>query len=253
MKKLMGVFLVVMLVFGVAGQASAYFEFGNVQLVAMENPTDTLPVPSSGNEVHFDLGLADPYMDLTVGSFSVDTGIVLGDFSGAADWSDVYVGIFGGGIDATGMGIDTGLFSTGSDNFTVGGAYGTFQTAVLYNSGAFMGATTAKHTQAKDQSTSGQFGYWNQMDVAGNNPGSYAGWVTVNGSTFGGEVQASYVDPFGFYEGNASGADLVGYWTLTLDPGDNSLIANYNAVPIPASVLLLGSGLLGLFGIRRRN
>jgi hypothetical protein len=27
----------------------------------------------------------------------------------------------------------------------------------------------------------------------------------------------------------------------------------YNAVPVPASVLLLGSGLLGLFGIRRRK
>lgn len=257
MKKLFGVFLALMLVFGFAGQASAYFEFGNVQLVAMENSTDTLPVPSSGNEVHFDLGnTAGAFMDLSIGSFSVDTGIVLGDFStSVTDWSDVYVGIFGGAIDTTGMGTETGLFSSRSADFYTGGSYGAFQTSVLYNSGQFMGATADKHVQAKDQSTTGRFGYWNQMDLDGCNPGSYSGLIIVDNSKFGGEVQGSETAPFefGFYEGKAYDSWLVGTWNLTIDPTDSSLIANYNAVPIPASVLLLGSGLLGLFGIRRRK
>jgi len=34
---------------------------------------------------------------------------------------------------------------------------------------------------------------------------------------------------------------------------DGSTLLNPNAVPIPAAVWLLGSGLLGLIGVRRRN
>ena len=34
---------------------------------------------------------------------------------------------------------------------------------------------------------------------------------------------------------------------------DGSVVLNPSAVPIPGSILLLGSGILGLFGIRRKK
>jgi hypothetical protein len=53
---------------------------------------------------------------------------------------------------------------------------------------------------------------------------------------------------FRFTNGDqAQGADIAEYWALGVHPGDVS------AVPVPGAVWLLGSGLLGLIGIRRRR
>jgi hypothetical protein len=46
---------------------------------------------------------------------------------------------------------------------------------------------------------------------------------------------------------------MLGTFTFALDVNDQSLVANYNAVPVPAPLMLLGAGLLGLIGFRRKN
>jgi hypothetical protein len=98
MKRLVAIIFSVLLSLGLAGQVIASFELGNVQLVAYSNTTGAFPIPGSGIESHYDLGPnIDSFMDLSIGSFTVDTHIDLVDLV-ATDWSQVYVGIFGGGL-----------------------------------------------------------------------------------------------------------------------------------------------------------
>jgi len=60
---------------------------------------------------------------------------------------------------------------------------------------------------------------------------------------------------FGF-TGNGTAGALQSYilGTATVDASGNlSIAGNGAAVPLPAAVWLLGSGLLGLFGVARRR
>ena len=63
-----------------------------------------------------------------------------------------------------------------------------------------------------------------------------------------------YIDQALYFYDNPNGANPYGVQVAVIRTmADGSTIINPSAVPIPASVLLLGSGLLGLIGIRRKN
>lgn len=238
MKKLFAILAAAMLVVGVAGQALAAFELGNFHLVAYVASGE--PVDTVGNEVHFDLGAG-----LFDASTPIDTGITL-DTLGATSWDEVVVGIAGGGYTPE-FGDDRAYFSSDTDDFTVStGTYSMFQSAGLNISSFFTGSIET--VQSKATGT-----WYANMIGSGTTAGTYASMVAASSSSFGAEalMNGGLVDAAIY---SFDGFDIN---TLTMDyafkfdtTGDTLVVS---AVPVPAAVLLLGSGLLGLIGIRRRN
>jgi hypothetical protein len=245
MKKVMGIVLAVFLVVGLAGPAMAAFELGNVELVAYENTDQAIPISNLGKETHYDLGATtSSFVDLSIGAFSVDTGITLGDYNATA-WDQIYVGLFGGGKFPNFQPQDI-VFASGTDTFSIPGpaAFGSGMGLIWQGNQA--------NPANRDKNTTNS--YWDVMDLDGNSP-SYAGFLGgFSGSDFGPEVQLG-VDPvtMGMYTTGSDGSGLtkIGTWTLSTDT--TSLVASYNPVPVPGAVLLFGTGLLGFFGIRRRK
>jgi hypothetical protein len=196
-------------------------------------------VGTGGNEVHFDLGAG--LFDL---SSPIDTGISLDDF-GATSWDDIYVGIAGGGYTPS-FGSDRAYFSSDTDDFTIStGTYSQFQSASL-NISSFFGAIDTVQPKAS--------GTWYvNMILGGTAAGTYASLVTAN-SPFGAEAQMNggLVDAaiysFDGFDINTLTKDLAFQFDTT---GDTLVLVN--PVPVPAAVWLLGSGLLGLLGIRRKK
>jgi len=241
MKKLLSVLAAVMLVVGVTGQAMAAFELGNFQLVAYEEADSTAPVSNVGNEVHFDLGAGLDAID----GVTLDTGISLTNYS-VSSWSQVAVGIFGGGYTPAYVPGDA-FFASDTDDFTVSVASkNVFNSASMAVSSAF---GPQDEIQAKATGT-----YYFNMGLSGSPTGSYAGMVDAN-SSFGAELLLAdnAILEMGMYSFDGTTVTDLGTWTL--DTTGANLMATYStaAVPVPAAVWLLGSGLLGLIGIRRRN
>jgi hypothetical protein len=110
--------------------------------------------------------------------------------------------------------------------------------------------------------------YKKEMQATGTEPGSYAGPVSA-GTSFGAELNLAGISTANFLGLDIYGGDtfgdlvhpgdfngqlpLLASVTLGLDVADGSLVINPAPVPVPAAVWLLGSGLLALVGVRRRN
>ncbi len=238
MKRIFAVLAAAMLVFGVAGNAMAFFDnTSDLVLVAWEGVDPAAP----GNEVYYDLGNFD---GSELPTTALDTGISLSDFT-ASSWSNITIGLVGGDATTKVFGSDAGANAIA--NLT---EFDSGQIFMFY--GPLLGATGPKVTGTK-----GAFG-----DYSGSfNPfvaGLYTGNVTPTDFATGAETQkAEVLMGVGSYDmgiwagGQASDATLLG--TLSMDTTGGSLVIEYAPVPVPAAVWLLGSGLLGLIGIRRRN
>jgi hypothetical protein len=275
MKNLIGILFAAFLVMGMAGQAGAAFTLGDVQIVAYENSAKNVPMDPGGNEAHHDLGIDEStFMDLSVGNIPwFDTGIDLGNFS--TGWDTIYVGVFGGGLagPTPAPNYVPAVFSSAippdnpatpvSEGFVMGSQTSFGNNSVqVWNGLDQSGAATQVISK---QDSGGVRTYFEAMN--GNGAGAtYGGLLTwtepdqTQPFKFGPETALSAglteADPLviPMYGINADGSDLgkIGEWAFAISATDD-LRASYNAVPIPGAVWLLGSILLGVFGLKRKT
>jgi hypothetical protein len=265
MKKLLGIAMAAMLVFGIAGQASADFEYGNLHFVAIEDSDGTTKHDTTDGtyEYHVDLGNfnATHWGDYTgtgdgqaLGMFewsgTVDTGMTLDDFD-ASSWDDIYFAAYGWDADWWQGEEDTSWYAEGM----------AFTSAVQVTADNLSGSAAIQSLwNGTDLIEEGQYAMANADSYLSNNSdpelGNYNDFVNISGEFWNAELVGlgdTYLYGFNYTDDGEASLALLGTFTLSLDTTDNSLLIDYTPVPVPASVLLLGSGLLGLFGIRRKR
>ena len=243
MKKILAIMFAACLVFGFAGNAAA--SFGNGSIGAFAYGFDGNP-----NNVYNEYGI-----DLGVNGFAPaantqETTISLGDFGGLG-WDQVYVGAFshnknmsygseGFGDEDWFFAVNSGVVPSYSSANTGPAGSAMDQLAAVYNNDTSIDTGNSNSAAKKIGST------YNGMV-----PNSFA--MTLDGIETSDIVLDLYRYNIGNWGGDAPVETLLGTVTFSLDAGD--LVVSYDtaAVPVPAAAWLLGSGLLGLIGIRRRN
>lgn len=254
MKKFYAVLLLIGVVLFGAGQASAYFEAGDLVRVVWDSTTENAvagPYLRVGGTVSGAAITDNNYSSFYGTSFSGSlAGIDLSTanmafFMGKKTSGPTTYDVYFASTSATNPGINAGQltpFITGSNNIT--SFYGTGSQSVTGKSASDLSSF------AKVAGTSNYFG--NYAATAG-----YGSTAGLTGSGDGG-----YVDMYLYHYLNnvlkpdtATGTDYVAILrtysngtTTILAPGGSSPV-----VPIPAAVWLLGSGLFGIIGIRRRQ
>jgi hypothetical protein len=246
MKKLTVLFMVALFMLGISAQAMAYFEDGDLIRVVyssagtMETATDlgsiaSLTTPS---------GLKVTY---NANNFSIAS---LGSGATAANSYVAYYSFLAG---------------TPANAWTSGPNGG--QTAQFSVKDGYAGAVHSVNglyqtqTGAPAQVTvlmSDPNSYFNMLAGGGSSAGQFAGFIPAgNGeANLANLSSVGYVDQYIYYykPTSARNADPTGLSVAMIRTyADGHTVMNPNAVPIPPSVLLLGSGLIGLIGIRRKN
>jgi hypothetical protein len=258
MKRKLSVLLAALMVFAVAGQAAAYFD--DLNLIR------SIYSASGAVEVGSDLGggvntfsLASPLNVIrgtAVGLSTFDGGLdtlVVGYWSHNQTGQDFY---------ATGNYMDgDGLTMLGRKQNTADGTYNPVQTFYATSGSA---TTVASDKTAVDS-------YYKAFDRS--NPGSGQMGTNLKNDSYEMDISLAalltvgYVDQYlYFFDYNAASGDKGGVEVAvirtflttdgsTIDLNGNKIATaiNPNAVPVPAAVWLLGTGIVGLVGIRRRK
>ena len=238
MKKFCSVLLAAMMVFAFTGIASAYN--ANLTMIVYDNS-------GTGSEMFFDLG--------TPGTVTDVTSLIPADITtqlDVASLADLNVGIFGGGNLTDG----TGNYWFATTSATAPG--------IVQSSNISFDAATGNIASYYESITIGNSidpnSYFATMNLGDKfSAGQYAG---LNGSVAEGEGSLSggltmYLYNYEMVPG-ALPWDPV---TFTMNKGTDTTtdyfaaitVANAPAVPVPAAVWLLGSGLIGVIGLRRKN
>jgi hypothetical protein len=244
MKKIMMLFVAMMLVVGFTGQAMADYATGDLIRVVYQ--------VGGALEQITDLGAVSSYTTPFTTNIQYNTNTFsLSTFAGAS-YSDLQVAYFVYNANNT-------AFVSGPYNGTQ--LSGSRQNSA-YNSNALAVVTVAKANSGGSGNaiiaqSNGQ-SYMTKMDKGGGtSTGTFGGFIPGgNGeANLAALATVGYVDQSLFYYSNtANAANGVNVATIRTY-ADGSTQLNPQAVaqtPIPAAVYLLGSGLLGLVGIRRK-
>lgn len=240
MKKLMVSFLVAFMVFAIAGTAAA-FSSGSLTAVIYND---------GDNEVGLDLGNVAS-LDFTasnvelaaIGSFSLE------DFNAISSFSDLSVGIF---ASTTGY---NNYFATTEMTEPVArmSSYMSFKASATLVYGLYGDGVKANKLASHDLS------YDYNMNSNSNAPGYYAGF-NANSWEVGEAILSDdgFVDMYlyEYYGPNfVPGANGTAYKAMFRISSNGSIVMNPEtaSAPIPGAIILLGSGLLGLAGIRRKK
>jgi len=261
MKRLLCILAAATMLFGLAGQAAAYFENFELFRVGYGN----------GVEVANDLGSVSSVLSSAPGTkFGAgDLEMKLASFGGAT-WDQVNVAYFavgptagtpqGGGLNKYEAWLSDSSGSapvSGSRKWNaLTGAYGQAQTYYSFLAGAGTGEKQVIGATGNAQS------YYSNLDNGGLFVGKFAQFIATGfgEANLGALASGGYVDlPLYYfsYTASSSGAfpattgTLAGTLRTYIDSPNSA--GTMNPVPIPGGVLLLGSGLLGLFGIRRKR
>ncbi len=247
MKRMLSILAGAALVFAVAGNAAASFSFGtfmgsitdgtNELVVGLDaDALGGLDINVVNNYFNPDLSFfteADSFADLTlggVGALSYNSLLNYQFWFAVTDASDATtVGSGSASTLATGI-RDLGNNTTGTGDVQVDAQfnYGLTNNTTVGTWGTFTGATPTTDLSALDAWTLGEV-VSVKMDI-----------ITAANDYYG----------------------IAGHWTNWTDTGadliisrlaDGSISAELQVVPIPGALVLLGSGLLAMVGIRRKN
>lgn len=227
MKKILSAMFVAMLFLGIAGQASAYFEKENL-LVAVYNDDE---------EMLMDLGDVND-IDFTA------TGVVLGNLGDyiSAGYTNI---AFGSYVSNTYTMFYT--LNTSEDASIKLNQFSSFQNSIntVYN------YAENDETDVLYYSTTEDASWYNNMSY------NYAGFVSEKDySIIDLPEEDEYIDIYLYNVamGSTVESDLYPgeeFYAVLRITSDGDIILN--PVPVPGAVWMLGSALLGLVGLRKRN
>lgn len=243
MKKLVGFVAAGVLMFGLAGQAKAAFTDGDVIRVMYD--------ASTGVEIATDLGSA---ASLTSASNLSTATVNLSQFGSTATWSQVNVAYFGNVA-----GSNTAYVASATAPVAAGSLYSSFSGAVTSIEGVYAGNGGTSTTANAD-------GYYTQMNGSGLNVGTYSNFIPgvnneLNMNSLGTSPQDDLysIAVTSHVSGRNTTYTYVTTDLMTLNTTLNGNVAGTiinegtSATPVPPSLLLMGSGLLGLIGVGRRK
>nr|WP_319493792.1 PEP-CTERM sorting domain-containing protein [uncultured Desulfobacter sp.] len=254
MKKLLSVVFTAFMVFAAASSAQA-FSTDHLTLVVYN---------ANDNEVAFDLGSV--FQDFTAQNVELfgEGSISLGDYNAIGSFDQLSAAVFGADVNTYTGFITTSVATVpsevrenGIDSFI--GASDTYAGALIDS--ATPNKSTARLVPADEFGNKSTTTYNSIFNYDGQTPaGGYAGF---NADYTDGEAALSddYVDLYLYKAGyNADWSEWV---TSSVNDavirinGNGSVVLNPTSgpspVPVPGSITLLGLGLLGVAGIRRRR
>ncbi len=243
MKKIIMLLAVAVLMFAFSGQAMAAFATGDLIEVLYQTG-------GVGNEYAVDLGAISRTTDTgnQVFTNNVSSVLGLGSLSGysVAYFSQPALGYPLYLSGAATQVVNPGTIKVGMLNATqaIAPTYAALATNVT--SGAFTYATLAQ---------SNADSYWTQADLSGSSTGTMTGSVTTG--TIEAKIGTSYIDQVLYYypsapAGRGSLTQTVVAVDLRTYADGHTELDPITATPVPPSILLMGSSLLGLLGIRRK-
>ncbi len=240
-RKLLVVLAAFMFLFGVAGQAMAFFE--DTELIRVVYQVN------GPNEMATDLGFSLNDVTSPLTSTVVLNSNNFSLFGTSQDWGDYRVAYFARDLNGAIAQMNAYVSGPLTGQTSGAGKGATISNAINSISIKYRNLGEAQSTLAKTDPAS----YFKLLDLGSAvSAGSFAAFIPgKNGEvSLAALATVGYVDQFlYFYDTpNVTAAGVAIAKIRTFADGHTEL----SAVPVPAALYLLGSGLLGLIGIRRR-